>query len=65
MKKETKHITFLKSTTYVSGGIEAKFYPDDDSLYITNEDRQRISIDGDHLDFLIRVVEEVQRERRN
>jgi hypothetical protein len=65
MKKETKHITFCKSITYTSCGIEAKFYIDDDSLYITNKDKQRISIDGDHIDFLIRVIEEVQGERRN
>jgi len=63
MKKEIKHLTFLRIITYVSGGIEAKFYPSDDSLYITNNNKQRISISGDHLDFLIKVIEEVQGER--
>jgi len=64
MKKETKHITFLKCISYVSKGIEAKYYIGDDNLYIENNDKQKISIDGDHLDFLIRVLKEVERERR-
>jgi len=68
MKKEAKHMTFLKSITYVSTGIEAKFYTDDNALWLerrVNDKKQYIYLDSDQLDFLFKVLKEIEYERRN
>jgi cation transport regulator ChaC len=65
MKKATKHKTFNKCISYITNGVEAKYYPHDDALCIENINKQKIYISGDELEFLKRVIKEIENEISN
>jgi hypothetical protein len=66
---QTEKITFLKSIIFTGSGIEAKIYTDDNALWlerhIDKHKKQNIYLDGEHLDFLFKVLKEIEHEKRN
>jgi len=60
--------SFYKTIIYTYTGIEAKYHVEDNALYferhISNNKKQTIYLDGDQLEFVIKVIKETQGERK-